>query len=68
QNSLALTQLSGQWLNDWFSGNTVADDNLVPGTTLTIATANGTAVGTVIGTPASEPASAAPNGIVLTAS
>ncbi|CAM5672488.1 hypothetical protein MAUB1S_00126 [Mycolicibacterium aubagnense] len=67
QNSLALRQLSGQWLNDWFSGNTVADDNLAPGTTLTIATATGTAVGTVIGTPASEPVSVAPNGIVLTA-
>lgn len=68
QNSLALRQLSAQWLNDWFAGNTTAGDNLAPGTTLTIATANGTAVGTVIGTPAPEPTSVTPNDMVLTAS
>lgn len=68
QNSLALRQLSAQWLNDWFSGNTTDGDNLAPGTTLTIATANGTAVGTVIGTPAPAPTSVAPSGTVLTAS
>ena len=68
QNSLALRQLSAQWINDWFSGNTTVDDNLVPRTTLTIATTNGTAVGTVIGTPTPEPTSVAPNGTVLTAS
>lgn len=55
QNPLALRQLSGQWLNDWFAGTTSVDDNLVPGTTLTIATTNGTAVGTVIGPSLPEP-------------
>lgn len=64
RNSLAVGQLSAQWLNDWFSGNADADDDLVPGTTVTIATANGPAVGTVIG----APISVAPNGSVLTAS
>lgn len=68
QNSLALRQLSAQWLGDWFAGNTSAGDNLVPGTTLTITTADGTAVGTVIGAPAPEPTSVAPNETVLTAS
>lgn len=64
RNSLAVGQLSAQWLNDWFSGDAGADDDLVPGTTVTIATANGPAVGTVIGTPTSV----APDGSVLTAS
>ncbi len=64
RNSLAVGQLSAQWLNDWFSGNAGADDDLVPGTTVTIATANGPAVGTVIG----APTALAPNGSVLTAS
>ncbi|KAB7755991.1 hypothetical protein MMUC44124_17535 [Mycolicibacterium mucogenicum DSM 44124] len=64
RNSLAVGQLSAQWLNDWFSGEAGADDDLVPGTTVTIATANGPAVGTVIGTPTSV----APTGSVVTAS
>jgi hypothetical protein len=67
QNPVALKQLSVQWVNDWFAGNTDADDNLLPGTRITIATPDGTAVGTVIGTPAPGATSAEPVETVLAA-
>lgn len=58
-NPSALRQLSVQWVNDWFDGNTEADDDLQPGSTITISTPNGTAVGKVIGTPVPAGASVA---------
>ena len=39
------------WLDDWFEGHPEVDDDLVPGSTITIPTPNGPATGTVIGTP-----------------
>ena len=49
QNPPAVVQLSTQWFNDWFAGDTDNGDELVPGSTVPISTPNGTAQGTVIG-------------------
>lgn len=49
QNPPAVAQLSTQWFNEWFAGDTDNGDELAPGSTLPISTPNGTAVGTVIG-------------------
>lgn len=49
QNPPAVAQLSAQWFNDWFAGDTDNGDELVPGSTLPISTPNGTAQGVVIG-------------------
>ena len=49
QNPPAVAQLSAEWFNDWFAGDTDNGDDLAPGSTLPIATPNGTAQGTVIG-------------------
>ena len=49
QNQAAVAQLSTQWFNDWFAGDTDNGDELVPGSTLPITTPNGTAQGVVIG-------------------
>jgi len=49
QNPPAVAQLSTEWFNDWFAGDTDNGDDLTPGSTLPIATPNGTAQGTVIG-------------------
>ncbi len=54
QNPPAVDQLSTTWLNEWFlTGDTGADDVLVPGSTVSIVTPQGTATGVVIG--ASKP-------------
>lgn len=50
QNPPAVAQLSTQWFNDWFAGDTDNGDELPVGTVLPISTANGTAQGTVIKT------------------
>jgi hypothetical protein len=49
QNQLAVQELSVAWLNDWFGGRTSVGDDLVPGSTIAIATPEGTATATVIG-------------------
>lgn len=49
QNPPAVAQLSTEWFNDWFAGDTDNGDDLVPGSTLPITTPNGTAQGVVIG-------------------
>ncbi|HNM83501.1 MAG TPA: hypothetical protein PKI77_03170, partial [Mycobacterium sp.] len=51
QNVLAMQDLADTWLNQWFDGQTGVGDNLVPGSTITIATPAGPATATVIGTP-----------------
>lgn len=58
QNPLALRELSVQWVNDWFEGDVDNDDNLPPGSTVSVTTPRGTAVGTVIGTRRPAPVSA----------
>ncbi|MGK2869541.1 MAG: alpha/beta hydrolase [Mycobacterium sp.] len=50
QNPPAVGQLSTQWFNDWFAGDTDNGDELPVGTVLPISTPNGTAQGTVIKT------------------
>lgn len=49
QNPPAVDELSADWFNDWFAGDTDNGDELVPGSTLPISTPKGTAQGTVIG-------------------
>lgn len=49
QNPPAVDQLSVQWVNEWFAGNTGEGDDLVPGTTIDVPTPQGTAHGVVIG-------------------
>ncbi len=49
QNPSAVDELSADWFNDWFAGDTDNGDELVPGSTLPISTPKGTAQGTVIG-------------------
>lgn len=49
QNPPAVAQLSTQWFNDWFAGDTDNGDDLTPGSTLPITTPKGTAQGVVIG-------------------
>ncbi|MDT5180353.1 MAG: hypothetical protein QOJ95_4551 [Mycobacterium sp.] len=51
QNPPAVDELSVQWFNEWFAGNTESGDGLVPGTTIDVPTPNGTAHGVVIGDP-----------------
>lgn len=51
QNPPAVDELSVQWANEWFAGNTGEGDDLVPGTTIDVPTPNGTARGVVIGNP-----------------
>jgi len=51
QNPPAVQELMVDWLDDWFEGHPEVDDDLVPGSTITIPTPNGPATGTVIGTP-----------------
>jgi pimeloyl-ACP methyl ester carboxylesterase len=51
QNPPAVDQLSVQWANEWFAGNSDAGDDLVPGTTIDVSTPQGTAHGVVIGNP-----------------
>lgn len=50
QNPPAVEELSVAWFEDWFDGYTDIGDDLVPGSTITIATPAGPATGTVIGT------------------
>lgn len=52
QNPPAVAQLSAAWFNDWFAGDTDNGDELVPGSTITITTGNGTATAVVVGAPA----------------
>ena len=49
QNPPAVWQLSAEWFNDWFDGDTDNGDDLVPGSTLPISTPDGTAYGVVLG-------------------
>jgi pimeloyl-ACP methyl ester carboxylesterase len=49
QNPPAVDQLSVQWANEWFAGNTDEGDDLVPGTMVDVLTPQGTAHGVVIG-------------------
>jgi pimeloyl-ACP methyl ester carboxylesterase len=49
QNPPAVDELSVQWANEWFAGNTDEGDDLVPGTTIDVLTPQGTAHGVVIG-------------------
>jgi pimeloyl-ACP methyl ester carboxylesterase len=51
QNPPAVEQLSADWLEDWFAGDTTEGDGLDPGTTVDIDTPKGTAHGVVLGTP-----------------
>ncbi len=58
QNPPAVDELSAQWFNEWFAGNTEAGDCrvpgtgcLTPGTTIDVPTPEGTARGVVIGSP-----------------
>lgn len=58
QNPPAVDELSAQWFNEWFAGNTDEGDCLVPGTgcrapgtTIDVVTPEGTARGVVIGDP-----------------
>lgn len=51
QNPPAVQDLMVDWLDDWFADHPFVDDNLVPGSTITIDTPKGPATGTVIGTP-----------------
>ena len=50
QNPPAVQELMVEWLDDWFADHPFVDDNLVPGSTITIDTPKGPATGTVIGT------------------
>jgi hypothetical protein len=49
QNPPAVDELSVQWFNEWFAGDTSSGDDLVSGTTIDIPTPRGTAHGVVIG-------------------
>ncbi|WP_304117812.1 alpha/beta hydrolase [Mycolicibacterium bacteremicum] len=49
QNQQAVKQLTTEWFNDWFAGDTDNGDELVPGSTIAISTPNGTATGVVVG-------------------
>lgn len=49
QNQQAVKQLTTEWFNDWFAGDTDNGDELVPGSTIAIPTPNGTATGVVVG-------------------
>jgi hypothetical protein len=49
QNPPAVDELSVQWFNEWFGGDTDEGDDLVSGTTIDIPTPRGTAHGVVIG-------------------
>lgn len=51
QNPPAVQELSVTWLNQWFNGSTGIGDDLVPGSTITIATPSGPASAVVIGNP-----------------
>ena len=51
QNPPAVQELMVDWLDDWFADHPDVDDDLVPGSTITIDTPKGPATGTVIGTP-----------------
>ncbi|MBJ7338091.1 hypothetical protein [Mycolicibacterium sp.] len=58
QNPPAVDELSAQWFNEWFAGNTGEGDCLAPGTgcltpgtTVDVPTPQGTALGVVIGDP-----------------
>jgi hypothetical protein len=51
QNPPAVQELMVDWFDDWFDGHPFVDDNLAPGSTITIDTPKGPATGTVIGTP-----------------
>jgi pimeloyl-ACP methyl ester carboxylesterase len=51
QNPPAVDELSVQWFNEWFAGDTAAGDGLVPGSTVDVPTPRGTAHGVVIGNP-----------------
>lgn len=49
QNPPAVAELSATWLNQWFAGDTDADDDLEPGSAIDVTTDRGTATGVVIG-------------------
>jgi hypothetical protein len=49
QNPPAVDELSVQWFNEWFAGDTDEGDDFVAGTTIDIPTPRGTAHGVVIG-------------------
>ena len=51
QNPPAVDELSVQWLNEWFAGDTGAGDGTLAGTTIDVPTPQGTAHGVVIGPP-----------------
>ncbi|MGU3654692.1 alpha/beta hydrolase [Mycolicibacterium sp. A43C] len=59
QNPPAVWQLSAEWFNDWFDGDTDNGDDLVPGSTLPISTPDGTAYGVVLGRSVPAPATVA---------
>lgn len=59
QNPPAVWQLSAEWFNDWFDGDTDNGDDLVPGSTLPISTPDGTAYGVVLGRAIPVPATVA---------
>lgn len=59
QNPPAVWQLSAEWFNDWFDGDTDNGDDLVPGSTLPISTPEGTAYGVVLGRAVPAPATVA---------
>ncbi|MDO3399688.1 alpha/beta hydrolase [Mycolicibacterium neoaurum] len=59
QNPPAVWQLSAEWFNDWFDGDTDNGDDLVPGSTLPISTPDGTAYGVVLGRAVPAPATVA---------
>ncbi|TQK29336.1 hypothetical protein FBY28_2338 [Arthrobacter sp. SLBN-53] len=59
QNPPAVWQLSAEWFNDWFDGDTDNGDDLVPGSTLPISTPDGTAYGVVLGRSVPTPATVA---------
>ncbi|KRD14360.1 hypothetical protein ASE48_04985 [Mycobacterium sp. Root265] len=48
-NQAAVAVLTTTWFTEWFAGDTDNGDDLVPGSTLPIATTKGTAQGVVIG-------------------
>ena len=51
QNPPAVDELSVQWLDEWFAGDTGAGDGTPAGSTIDIPTPQGTAHGVVIGPP-----------------